>query len=361
MKTSIHSIADGQSKSWRRVRPHSASSFYDSVIRLVGGSLLLAGMALSAQGQSQPAVAAADPTAAAAGAGGGAGTTDLAMPAPAIKDTATQPKTYKNEVGVTGDFMLGEGTVTIPIGFALSKALPGGGLNPAVDSGNRSSVYYGGTVSYSYGRSWYLDLSYENGVSSGSQSINLANTIPGATSENFEYDDTRYQLYLRYNFQNALAGTRFKAYLRGGVSFVDATLKVGNQSEIYSQKDDSTDILGNLGFGLTYSLYSRPRFHLGVQVEAEAFYGERSQKSTEYLPQDFGLGAAQASFDNDLYGGIGRATLHADWRLGHTGRWHLTGDAGVQYIYTTISYPGANAPDETLWGPYVKVGVSFVF
>jgi hypothetical protein len=347
MKSSIYSMAGGGSKSSRSVITPAAVSLYDYVIGLVSGSLLLAGMALSAQGQSQLAAVAPDPNA------GVAGATDLAMPAPA-------PKTYKNEVAVTGDFMLGEGTVTIPIGFALSKALPDGGLNPAAISGNRSSVYYGGTVSYSYGRSWYLDLSYENGVSSGSQTIDLKNTIPGATTGNFEYDDNRYQLYLRYKL-NALEGTHFGAYLRGGVSLVDATLKVGTVSDIYSQTDDTTDILGNLGMGLTYSIYARPRFKLGLQVEAEAFYGARSQQSTEHLPLDYGLGAAKANIDNDLYGGVGRATLHAEWRLGHSARWRLTGDAGVQYIYTAVSYSGANAPDESLWGPYVKVGVSFVF
>jgi len=336
-------------------------SAYGSVIRLVSGSLLVAGITLNAAGQTQPEAAATP-------ANNTGNATDLSMPAPAGKEI-TKPKVYKNEVGATADFMLGEGTVTIPIGYALAKELPGGGLSPQVISGNRSTVYYGGTVSYSYGRSWYLDLSYEKGVSTGSQEIQINNTVPGHFTGNFDYNDDWYQLYLRYNFQNLLSGTRFKAYLRGGVSLVQATMTVKDVSDpspVYNQNDDTTDILGNLGFGLTYSLYARPRFKVGLQVEGEGFYGTRAQDSTENLPLDNsplggGLGATHASIDNDLYGGIGRATVHADWRLGQAGRWRLMADVGIQYKYTMITYSGASAPDETLWGPYAKLGISYVF
>lgn len=358
MKSSSYSAAVGKSKLRKTIPAAASRSFYWSVIRLVSGSLALAGMALTAQGQSQTGSSAAVANPAASGNNSGAA--DLTVPAPSGKDLPL-PKTYKNEIGATADFMLGEGTVTLPIGYALQKALPGGGLKPAVISGNRSSVYYGGTISYSYGRSWYLDLSYEKGTSSGSQSIAINNTIPGVTTANFQYNDDYYQLYIRYNFQNLLQGTRFKAYLRGGVSLVEADLKINDVGNLYNQKDTTSDILGNLGFGLTYSLYARPRFKVGLQIEGEGFYGVRSQQSTETLPLDTGLAAARASLDNDLYGGVGRATVHADWRLGQAGRWRLTADVGVQYKYTIITYSGAGAPDETLWGPYAKAGVSYVF
>ena len=348
-------VRSGDERKSRRALPFSA---YGSVIRLVSGSLLAAGITLNAAGQTQPEAT----TTPANNTSTGNAATDLSMPAPAGKEI-TKPKVFKNEVGVTADFMYGDGTVTIPIGFALAKALPGGGLSPQVVSGNRSTVYYGGTVSYSYGRSWYLDFSYENGVSTGSQQIDINNTIPGHFTGNFDYKDNWYQLYLRYNFQNLLSGTRFKAYLRGGVSLVDATMTVKDVSDspsVYNQNDDTTDILGNLGFGLTYSLYARPRFKVGLQVEGEGFYGARSQTSTEHLPLSSDL-TVNSSIDNDLYGGIGRATVHADWRLGQAGRWRLMADVGIQYKYTMVSYSGASAPDETLWGPYAKVGISYVF
>lgn len=333
-------------------------SLYGAVIRVVSGSLLFAGMAMNAQGQSPVGSAA---TGVNADANGNAGSDGLSAPPPSGKEMRVEPKAYKNEIGATADFMLGEGTVSLPIGFAVQKTLPNGGLNPGVISGNRSSVYYGGTISYSYGRAWYLDFSYENGTSSGSQSIQFNNTIPGEAPGNFDYNDDWYQLYLRYNFQNFLAGTRFKAYLRGGASLVEASLKVNTIDNRYQQSSDTSDILGNLGFGLTYSLYARPRFKLGLQLEGEGFYGVRSQDITETLPNDPNLGAMHDSIDNDLYGGIGRGTVHADFRLGRSGRWRLTADVGIQYKYTMITYSGASAPDETLWGPYAKVGVSYVF
>jgi hypothetical protein len=357
MKPLSHAVVVGNRPLRKGSRPLHFSA-YGPVIQLVSGALLAAGMALSAQGQSQ-----ADSTTAVPAATGNSGS-DLSVPPPSGKDLVSEPKVYKNEVGVTADFLLGEGKVTIPIGYALSKALPGGGLEPQVISGNRSTIYYGGTVSYSYGRSWYLDFSYENGVSTGSQEIQIKNTLPGEFNGDFNYNDDWYQIYIRYNFQNLLAGTRFKAYLRGGVSLVDATLTVKDVSDtpsLYNQHDDTSDILGNLGFGLTYSLYARPRFKVGLQVEGEGFYGARSQQSTETLPADTGLGDTHANIDNDLYGGIARGTLHADWRLGESGRWRLTADVGIQYKYTSITYSGASAPDESLWGPYAKVGVSYVF
>ena len=362
MKLSLDPAVVGLKKLRQCVKEPSRPPFYYSVIRLVSSSLLLAGVALNAAGQSSTGSLTPDP--ANAGAAGNSGATDLSAPGSSDKNAKLEPKTYKNEVGATADFMLGEGKVTIPIGFALSQALPGGGLQPQVISGNRSTVYFGSTVSYSYGRSWYLDISYENGVSTGSQQIQFKNTIPGEVTANFNYNDDWYQLYVRYNFQNLLQGTKFKAYLRGGVSLVDANMTVVDVSDrpsLYNQNDNTTDVLGNLGFGLTYSLYSKPRFKVGLQIEGEGFYGVRSQQSTENLPLDGGLGATHANIDNDLYGGIGRGTVHADWRLGESGRWRLTADVGIQYKYTIITYSGTSAPDETLWGPYVKVGVSYVF
>jgi len=341
--------AIGNTLSPRRSPSGCHPAFYCAVIALVAGSLLAGGPAALAQ----DAATGASPATVAP--------PDTASPAP-----LAAPKVFKNEIGATADFMFGDGTITLPIGYSLNKALPGGNLKPQVILGNRSTIYYGGTISYSYGRSWYLDLSYENGTSTGSQKIDIDNTLfggvgPGHINSTFDYSDDWYQLYVRYNFQNWLAGTRFKAYLRGGVSLVDATL-TASDGQYYSQHDDTQDVLGNIGFGMTYTVYAKPRFKVGLQVEGEGSIGERSQQSTESLPFDVGLTPSKANINNDLYGGIGRGTIHADWRVGQSGRWRITGDVGVQAKYTIITYPsGGGSPNEYLWGPYVKIGASYVF
>lgn len=277
-----------------------------------------------------------------------------------------QPKVYQNEVSASADFMFGTGTITVPIGYAFHSQNSQILVNAI--SANRSTVYYGGTVSYSYGRSWYLDFSAEDGRSTGSTSI----TIPGANGSipaSFNVNDTWYQLYLRYNFQNFLAGTRFRAFLRGGVSLVDATLTTVNKGlnigqhygagDFYSEHDDTSDYLGNLGFGLTYSLYSTVRLKMGLQLDGEGFGGDRSQDINEtYVPSNHSAGT---TIHDTVYGTIGALTLHADFRLGQSGRWKMTGDVGGMTKYSFVTYPEAGTKEELLYGPYVKVGASYVF
>ena len=86
----------------------------------------------------------------------------LAMPLPLLK----APKATKHEVSVSGDAMVGSGTITLPLGYSLKESLGGsfGSLKPGAFSVPRASTYYGGTISYSYGQSWYLDLSYSQGL-----------------------------------------------------------------------------------------------------------------------------------------------------------------------------------------------------
>jgi len=263
----------------------------------------------------------------------------------------------KHELGVSADFMMADGTVTLPFGYSLP------GFNGSAVSAKRSTEYYGATASYSYGRSWYLDLSYEHGVSSGSQSLSINNTI-GNLNSDFNYTDDWYQLYLRYQLPQLLHNPRFKAYVRFGASMVSANMLAQDieSPSIYNQKDNTTDILGNLGLGLKYALHSTFRFKLGLQGEAEAFYGLRNQTSTEAFSLDYGQTPHSASINNEIYGFIGRATVHAEWLAGHSGRFKFFSDFGVQYKTATISYPGgAKAPDEYLFGPYVKLGISYFF
>ena len=337
----------------RRI-PMSAGGWrYRMVILLVAG--VLGGTA--GRGWSQDQAPAVPPT--------GADSTAPAEPEVSLANASVTKHELKNELGVSADFMMADGKVTLPFGYSLAKSAgPNSGLSGSAVSANRSTEYYGATVSYSYGRSWYLDLSYEHGVSSGSQSLAIQNTIANLNTD-FNYTDDWYQLYLRYQLPQLLHNPRFKAYVRVGASIVSANLTARDTQytpSLYNQKDDTTDILGNFGLGLKYSLYSTLRFKLGLQGEAEAFYGVRNQTSTESFSLDYGQVPQSASINNDLYGFIGRATVHAEWLTGHTGRFKVFSDFGVQYKTATVSYPGGTkAPDEYIFGPYVKLGVSYVF
>ena len=345
--------AAGKSLSPRDLKHPHRQALDRSVITLVAGSLLAGGATL--QAQEAPPVS--------SGAGG------LSASAPGSPVPNSVLTTYPNEVSATADFLYGQGNVTLPLGYALAKSLPGNSLRPQVMTVNRSTEYYGGTVSYAYNRSWCLDFSYANGSSSGAQNVTINNTFlgnvsPGHFNANLDYRANQYQLYLRHNFHDWLAGTPFQAYVRGGVDLVDATMTVNDNSPspLYQQRDETTDVTGNLGVGLTFSLYHTPRFQLSLQGEGDGSWGGRCQDSTETLPLDYNLGPTHAHINNELYGCFGRGTLHADWRVGQSERWCLTGDVGLQARYTIVTFPdGGGSPAEYLWGPCVQIGVRFVF
>jgi hypothetical protein len=273
------------------------------------------------------------------------------------------PKSTKNEVSVSGDILFGQGKVSLPFGYSLNQALRGtASSSEGVFTVPRNSLYYGGTLSYSYGQAWYIDLSYAQGHSSGSQSI--ATGFLGDINSTFSIDDTWYQLYLKYTFPQ-LRGKRFSAYLRAGASYITSTLKddsTGASAGVYSQKDDTQDILGNIGAGLAYSLFTTHRLRVDLQGEIEGFGGERSQQSTESLPDD-GLSGPQTDLSNTLYGGIGIATVRVEYRMGRAGLFKIFGEAGIEGRYTLIEYSGSNAgtPSEYLWGPYIKLGLRYSF
>lgn len=269
----------------------------------------------------------------------------------------------KNEISFSGDFMIGEGQVTLPIGYSLNKSLnvPNANLPlPIVIKPTRSSDYFGATLSYSYGQAWYFDLSYAHGHSAGNQTLEFGSL--GSGSGSFSIDDDWYQAYVRYAFPR-LRGKRLSAYLRAGATYIQSTLDDASTTPAgyYTQNDKSTEIRGNLGAGLAYTLYSSRRFRCGLAVEGEGFYGNRSQDSLETLNQDYGLTPVSANINNTLYGGIGRAVVHFEFKLGHTGLLKTFLDAGGEANYTMINYPSAGTFDELLWGPYVKVGLRYSF
>jgi hypothetical protein len=282
----------------------------------------------------------------------------MAIPAvPAL----TKPVVAKNEVSASADFFDGEGTVTIPIGYSLNKTLGNlASVQPSASAVPRSSQYFGGTISYSYLHAWYIDVSYEDGKSSGNVGFNT--TGFGNINSDFTIDDQWYQAYLRYTFPS-LRGKRLSAYLRAGASYVDAdlTMKANTPEGLYNQNDHTKDILGNGGFGLGYSLYASRRLNISLQVEGEGFFGNRSQQSRETLSSDAGLTPKTANIDNTLYGGIGRGTVRFEYRLGQANRFKIFADGGGQAKFTEVTYPGAGTTSEYLWGPYVKVGLRYSF
>jgi hypothetical protein len=272
------------------------------------------------------------------------------------------PKPTRNEISASGDVMSGQGTVSLPLGYSLKKSLGSSGGTPvAAFTVPRNSIYFGGTISYSYGQAWYVDLSYAKGTSSGSQDIPTG--FLGNIPSTFTIDDSWYQIYVKYTFPQ-LRGKRFSAYLRAGASYVTSDLKDDAQSPAfgrYTQKDSTTDMLGNLGFGLGYTLYSSHKWRVGVQFEGEGFFGDRSQDSLETLSADAGLKFESANINDSLYGGIGRATVHVEYRFGRSGLFKIFGEGGLEGRYTMVDYPGAGTVNELLWGPYARLGIRYSF
>jgi hypothetical protein len=225
-----------------------------------------------------------------------------------------------------------------------------------VGEADRSSLYYGGTISYSFGQAWYFDFSYAMGSSSGDP------IIIGLPSE-FELDDTYYQGYVRYTFPR-LRGKRFSAYLRAGATFVDSDLTWKTtlpELGFYTQNNSAQDVLGNVGFGVRYTIYANSKLSIGLQGEGEGFYGTRTQDSEETLTADPGLEPVTVSLDNTLMGGIGRGTVRFEYRVGSSGLFRVYLDAGFQAKFTVVDYEGSGSNDELLWGPYAKLGLRYSF
>ena len=280
--------------------------------------------------------------------------------------TLKAPKATKHQVSFSGDYFLGQGDVTLPLGFSLAASgFAPSGYNPAVVKPERNADYVGGTLSYTYGQSWYLDIGYSQGDSNGEVDANLGGGFTAPSQ--FTIKDTAYQAYVRY-VPTSLRGKRLSAYFRAGVSFVDSEITDTLADPLlgfYREDIKATDLLGNVGFGVGYRLFSMGRFRLGLQGELEAFYGVRTQDITESFPA-VPITLPSVTIDNTLYGGIGRGTMRMEYRLGQSGLFRIFVDAGVQLKYTQIEYPDAvgfqkESFDEILWGPYAKLGFSYSF
>jgi hypothetical protein len=279
------------------------------------------------------------------------------MPAPLA--LPAMPKTTRNEIALSADYVLGQGTITLPLGSAIKNVVPG--FPQKVNDADRESTYYGASYAYSLGQAWYLDLAYNQGESDGDFAFDAGTT---KLSSSFTIEDTWYQAYLRYTFPQ-LRGKRFQAYLRAGVSYVQTDLSVigRNVALTVNQQAETDELYGNLGLGMNYPLYRAGRFQIRVNADAEAFFGQRSTDLTESfnLTSPFVLSAASNdSFDSTVYGGYARATIRAQYELTESGLLRAFLDVGAQVKYTQIDYPQGWF-DEVLWGPYVKAGLLYSF
>jgi hypothetical protein len=278
-------------------------------------------------------------------------------------------KPHPHEVTVSGDYFLGQGQVTMPFGFALSGQPDFASIKPSVATPNRNSDYIGASASYGYKQQWYIDVAYAHGDSSGTLNLDLGGerNLPSE----FSIRDDILQVYLRYT-PKFLLYTPVSAYLRVGGSFVQAKLHDNTTIPdlgVYVQDDNTQDYLGNFGAGVGYGItpsWSRT-LRIGFQLEAEGFFGSRSQDITEDLPNSELGFKPTAKIDNTLYGGIGRGTVRVQYGFGKSGLLKVYLEGGVQGKFTNIKYSseGENFKggsfDELLWGPYAKVGVRMAF
>lgn len=268
---------------------------------------------------------------------------------------AEEQKAVRHEVSLSADYLYGLGKVGIPFNF--SGAL-GESFDKQVNEADRKSSFYGATLSYSVSQAWYVDASFATGKTTGTMTPDaLSIAMP------FTIDESTYQGFMRYNFPG-LRGKRFSAYMRLGLTYTQADVTGFTDqtaSQWYGIKNTTEDLLGNLGFGMSYTLFTGLHARLAAQAEGEGFFGQRSQSPKELLVAESNIRAEETSFENLVGGGVGRVTLRYQYRFGGTGRLRAFVDAGVQGKYTAIHYKGVGTFNELLWGPYTRVGLGYSF
>jgi len=287
------------------------------------------------------------------------------------------------ELGFTGDYLYGLGNVQVPLGYALGPILQVG--NGSFTEATRENAnYYGGTVSGSLGRVWFVDLTYSRGSSRG-QLNNLGAILGDAggavladLKTSYKLDEQFHQGYIRYAFPG-LTGTRYSAYIRGGFTFATSTLDNVYAVDPVSGtfRSEALDYLGNLGAGIEYGLIRGDRTRVSLFVEGEGFGGLRQTDITESYSQS-GLVVpldGAASVQSTVYGGLGRAITRFRWVLDRKSRLRLNLDIGLQARYLINEFnsmpdflnpvqPGYRVnvrADELLWGPYGRLGLSYSF
>jgi len=281
-------------------------------------------------------------------------------------------------VTVYGDYLQGLGHITLPVGFALD----GAAIGRTVASPDRSSTYYGGSVSWQAFEGIGFDIAYTQGTSSGNFTFQPEKYFPGrwpqaAITSTFTLDDTWLQAYMRYKLP-PIFGRRIGVYLRGGVTYMDASYEGISQPSqaFYRNIGTIRDITGNVGFGVDYGFRPIKGIRPAIVFEGEGFAGIRSREFNEETLAISG----KNTMDNMVYGGLVRLLARAEYRFGKGERWRALLEGGVQARMMFESY---GAPDRTLsdeagnpiasgsfesgmksdllWGPYVRAGLRYSF
>lgn len=296
-------------------------------------------------------------------------------------------KILDREVGLSGDFLYGNGYVQLPIGEALYKTpfQPnyGVGSGKFTTADRRSALYYGGTLSGSIGKTWYVDVSYSRGSTEGSlndlPALDPYGQVRNFLQSNYKISDEFYQFYGKYAFPQ-FSGTRFGAYLRIGATYSESTATANYLETLLGARGQydsvATDYLGNIGVGGEYFAYRGETFKITTVLEGEAFGGLRTSTIKESLIYD-SMYSGAIDVDSFVYGGLGRGVLRFAKTLGQEGRWRFNVDVGFQGKYLINEFDSL-ANDlgikeiygdrkknvhgtELLWGPYGRVGLSYSF
>lgn len=312
--------------------------------------LLVVGAANPSFGQNAPAAA-----------------TSTNAPAGGIDISSLLAKEAKDEFAISADYFRPEGDITVPVNFNV-PGQPKEVINPGI-----SGDFFGSTLSYSRGDTWFVDLSYSEGSYSKNDSVPI--TRAGSEGVSVSRDENWYQADVRYAFP-WLRGKRLSAYVRAGISYMPATVHVdtiGLPTEVINETDKFNDLTGNLGFGVGYALFKNSRWAISLQLEGDGLYGDRSQSVSENEAFASGFVNGSPSFgspvsasthlDNDLWGGSTRGTIRIQYYLGKArlARLFLDGGMGADYLAVDYSKYGFGSPGELFWGPYVKLGLRVSF
>jgi hypothetical protein len=266
----------------------------------------------------------------------------------------------KHEISASADYFLGFGEVSIPLYFSFDQSLNQTGNTPlaSFQVGKRTSNFAGATLSYSFGQAWYVDFNYSSGSHSGTIGTVLSEDSP------FRIDENYYQTYFRYAFPK-FRGTRLSLYSRAGIGYNEAQIAVDADvaGNTFQNRNDSQDFIGNFGAGIGYSTITSASggFKLTLQSELEGFYGRRSQEIEEKFGIDPNDQGPIVNIGNDIFGGIGRATVRFQFRLNESGLARAYVDLGVQGRYNGVQYEGLGTATEFLWGPYARAGFRYSF
>jgi hypothetical protein len=298
--------------------------------------------------------------------------TTVMTPAPVAPATTPRPKpaalddvkAENHDVWVAGDGAYLFGDVLVTLGRSLAESL--GGTAPEIQSviAPRQSYYYGGSLSYSYGakRNLYFDLNYAQGHSDAKAKDLDGGSMGKFDTTDFTVDDSWIQGYLRYSFSELTVGKPYTIYARLGVSYVKTELEMRADIPklgLYNQSSESTDIMGNIGLGVSYAFLRKEHHRLGALVEMDVFGGQRTQDMTEKLY--YQTSGTPVSKDDLVYGGLGRLTLRYEYVTGKTYSWRYFVDFGGQARALWVNDPDGKESMEMLYGVYGRLGVKYSF